>query len=108
MNLSRTQQAQEHTPLERYVQRYAADPLKHRVLMRLFGARANQTLQELAESLRVHPADARKSLRMLVLDGLVSERGGGRGTAYSLSTSPSARGIVTGLLSRAIETGGGS
>jgi DNA-binding MarR family transcriptional regulator len=96
----------EHARVERYQERYADDPLKHRLLMRLYGARPTQTLQELAESLRVHPADARKSLRMLVLDGLVNERRGGRGAAYSLSSTPSARWLVTELLRRTIASGG--
>lgn len=107
MNVSRTQ-SQEHARVERYCERYAADSLKYRLLMRLYGARPNQALSQLAEPLRVHPADARKSLCVLVLDGLVTERSDAHGAVYSLSSSPSARWLVTELLRRAIASGGTS
>jgi DNA-binding IclR family transcriptional regulator len=105
MNPSRTQ-AQEHARVERYTQRYADDRLKYRLLMRLYGARPNQTIVELAEPLRIHPSQVRRSLRTLVLDGLVSERGDAGAKTYSLSNNPSARWLVTELLRRAIESGG--
>jgi DNA-binding MarR family transcriptional regulator len=106
MNVSQTQRTQDHARVERYRKRYGDDPLKYRLLMRLYGARPNRTLGELAEPLRVHPADARKSIRALVRDGLVAEREDKGSATYSLSSSPSARWLVTELLRRAIESGG--
>jgi hypothetical protein len=105
MNPSRTE-AQEHARVDRYVQRYADDPLKHRLLMRLYSGRSNQTIAELSEPLRVHPSQVRKSLRMLILDGVVGERGDTGTKTYSLSSNPSARWLVSALLRRAIELGG--
>lgn len=91
-------------PPDQLMVRYADDPLKYRLLLRLYSAASAQRLKELAEPLRVHPANARKSLRVLVSDGLVVQRGGGAGI-YSLSPDPSARALVTRLLSRVIEPG---
>ena len=108
MNRPKTTVSPEHARVERYRERYADDPLKYRLLMRLYGARPNQTLDQLADPLRVHHADARKSLRMLVRDGLVAEREDKSTTAYSLSSTPSARWLITELLRRAIESGGTS
>lgn len=107
MNPSRIQ-TQEQALVERYLQRYAEDPLKYRLLMRLYGARPNQSTTELAEPLQIHASQVRRLLRLLVLDGLVDERGGAGNKMYSLSNNPSARRLVTELLRRAIESRGGS
>ena len=98
----------EQTRVERFRERYADDPLKYRLLMRLYGARLSQTVDQLAKPLRVHPADARKSVRTLVRDGLVAEREDKGTTTYSLSSTPSARWLVSELIRRAIESGGRS
>jgi hypothetical protein len=95
----------EQARLERYQERYADDPLKYRLLMRLYGTRP-KTITELAEPMRVHAADARKSLRTLVRDGLVTERNDGGTMIYSVATAPAPRWLVTELLRGAIESGG--
>ena len=84
------------------LRRYAEDPLKHRLLLRLYGAHAGHTVPDLAESFRVHPSSVRRSIQALVSDGLVAQSGTGRGAVYSLLASPSSRSRVTELLRRTI------
>lgn len=93
--------------IEDLVRRYADDPLKHRLLMRLYGHRESaMTLADLSDPLRVPHSGARKSLNGLVQDGLVEEGKKGGDVAYSLSSSPFARNLVTAVLRRAIEAQG--
>ena len=90
----------------RYFNRYSADPLKFRLLIRLFGTMSPcEDADNLARRLRVPEGRVRKSLRTLVLDGLVSERKESGVYTYSLSRSPAARSLVAHLLREAIQTG---